>query len=110
MDLAETASHGYHYYDTLRSQKEQNKDYNKEYHEEVNDYTKNISQGIFSPGLSIEQYTAMRQKEDPRFQTAVVNMKRAQSVGRDSRRHTKLGRNRPQTQARGKHGKDLGHL
>ena len=41
--------------------------YEKEYHEEVNDYTKNISQGIFSQGLTKGQYVVNRRERDPYY-------------------------------------------
>lgn len=50
-DLSETASHGYNYYKTVKGY-EPPAHVDKEYHEKVNDYTKNISNAIFSPGIT----------------------------------------------------------
>lgn len=56
-DLDEVASKGYSYYNTLIGRKNNQNVYQKDYHENVNDYQKNISQSIFSPGNTLPQYT-----------------------------------------------------
>lgn len=72
IDLDGTASDGFHYYEHVRGNEHQPKVYEKEYHEEVNDYTKNISQGIFSQGLTRGQYIVNRREKDPYYRPVTV--------------------------------------
>ena len=74
-DLNDVACQGKYYFETVKS-KDKDKVYDKEYHEEVNDYTKNISQAIFFPSMSLEQYKALQGQE---YQSPA---KRSQSAGR----------------------------
>jgi len=52
-NLDDSASRGHSYFEVVKGI-EQPDAYDKDYHEEVNDYQKNVSDGIFSPGLSLE--------------------------------------------------------
>jgi len=83
LSVHEQASNGFNYFQTVKGDTNMPVEVNKEYHEEVNDYQKNISNAIFSPGLSLGQYVANIQETEP----AYTSMKRAQSVGRVSRKH-----------------------
>ena len=83
-DLNDSASGGHSYFEVVRGV-EQPAGYEKEYHEEVNDYQKNISDGIFSPGLSLEQYRENRREAEPAYST-INSLKRSSSAGRVRRR------------------------
>jgi hypothetical protein len=52
-DLNETASNGYKYFSDAKGGSEAPNHDDKDYHEQVNDYPKNISDAIFSPGLTM---------------------------------------------------------
>lgn len=91
LPLDEQASNGFNYFQSAKGDTNIPVGVDKEYHEQVNDYQKNISNGIFSPGLSIEQYIVNRQERDPAY-ISMSSMKRAQSVGRVSRKSNGLRR------------------
>jgi len=81
MDLDQSATKGLQYFDGVRPETAAPKHVDKEFHERVNDYTKNISQGIFSPGLVLEQYSENIKEKEPGYQT-LTTMKRSASAGR----------------------------
>ena len=83
-DLNNSASGGCSYFEVVKGI-QQPDGYEKEYHEEVNDYQKNISDGIFSPGLSLEQYRENRREENPAYNT-INSLKRSSSAGRVRRK------------------------
>ena len=53
LDLKDAACKGNYYFEN-KGRPESVMVVEKEYHERVNDYTKNISQGIFFPSLTVE--------------------------------------------------------
>lgn len=73
-DLDEVASKGYSYYNTLLGKKNNEYVYQKDYHENVNDYQKNISQSIFTPGNTLPQYTqTIRDSFNPNYTPLLKN-------------------------------------
>ena len=71
LDLNDAASENHHYYESVRGAEKEPRVYEKEYHEEVNDYTKNLSQGVFSPGLTRSQYIVNRREKEPHYRPSV---------------------------------------
>jgi hypothetical protein len=90
IDLDQTATHGLQYFDSVRPETAAPKQVDKEYHEHVNDYTKNISQGIFSPGLVLSQYAENIREKEPGYQT-MTTMKRSSSAGRSRKGRPRNG-------------------